>query len=185
MSKVKKKLELCKQASYRILNDRTQGDQMGKFTRYPKTLQENPSVIDYCLCSVGLLTQIHSFSVLPFNGLSDHCCIATYIKVNIESNKGVSNIDQNTIHPIKSKYIYNRNLKARFERSMSQDKNLVKLKTVLMNDIHDSQEKIDDSVTEINNIILSAAKMFSGKKGKKLKNVNKKKSKEWFNPLNP
>ena len=38
----KKILDLCKQASYRILNGRTQGDEKGKFTRYPKALRKTP-----------------------------------------------------------------------------------------------------------------------------------------------
>ena len=46
-------LELCKSSSYRILNGRIQGDRMGKFTRYSSNIQENPSLIDYSLCSVG------------------------------------------------------------------------------------------------------------------------------------
>ena len=156
----KKILGLCKQASYRILNGRTRGDLMGKFTRYPKTLRENPSVIDYCLCSVGMLTQIHSFSVLPFNGLSDHCCIATYINANITRDKEVPD-PENIIHNIKT-YRYNENLKELFEKSILQDNNLIRLEEVLRDNTRNLQDKIDDSVTKVNNIILSAAKIFSG-----------------------
>ena len=75
-------LQICKTSSLRILNGRTKGDEFGTFTRYPKRKNENPSVIDYTLCGEGLLPIVHSFSVLPFTELSDHCCITTFIRTN-------------------------------------------------------------------------------------------------------
>ena len=42
----KRILEMCKNMSLRILNGRTSGDIQGKFTRFPKHLRENPSLID-------------------------------------------------------------------------------------------------------------------------------------------
>ena len=65
-------LALCKNASMRILNGRTRGDYNGNFTRYPSKISDNPSTIDYTLCSTNLIKEIISFSVLPFSGLSDH-----------------------------------------------------------------------------------------------------------------
>ena len=45
-------LDLCKSASLRILNGRTQGDKQGQFTRYSiRNTNDKPSVIDYALCS--------------------------------------------------------------------------------------------------------------------------------------
>ena len=43
-----------------------------------------PSVIDYALCSEPLIKEVISFIVLPFTGLSDHCCISLKIKTNVE-----------------------------------------------------------------------------------------------------
>ena len=76
----KKILEFCRSLSYSILNGRVDGDKTGKFTRYPSNLRDEPSVIDYALCSTLIMNRIHSFSVLPFTGLSDHCCVSAYIK---------------------------------------------------------------------------------------------------------
>ena len=67
-------LDLCKSNPLRILNGRTNGDQFGKFTRYPKRPNENPSLIDYALCGESLMNKIYSISVLPLTELSDHCC---------------------------------------------------------------------------------------------------------------
>ena len=75
-------LEICKSNSLRILNGRTTGDEFGTFTRYPKRANEKPSAIDYALCGESLIPLVHSFSVLPFTELSDHCCISTFIKIN-------------------------------------------------------------------------------------------------------
>ena len=78
----KKILELCKYSSFRILNGRVRGDTSGKFTRYPLNTRDSPSLIDYALCTPSLMNDIYSFSVLPFTGLSDHCCISTSIMIN-------------------------------------------------------------------------------------------------------
>ena len=80
-------IDICKSNSLRILNGRTKGDEYGTFTRYPKRKNENPSVIDYTFCGEALMPSIHSFSVLPFSELSDHCCISTFLKINQEINR--------------------------------------------------------------------------------------------------
>ena len=54
-------LDLCKSNSLRILNGRLNGDTSGKFTRYPKRTNENPSTIDYALCGEALLPQFSPF----------------------------------------------------------------------------------------------------------------------------
>ena len=75
-------LDLCKSSNLRILNGRPTGDQHGNITRYPSNINDKPSTIDYALCSFSSMPQIKSFSVLPFSGISDHCCISTTIKIN-------------------------------------------------------------------------------------------------------
>ena len=81
-------LSLCKNSALRILDGRTPGDLKGCQTRYPSRLRDNPITIDYTLCSEPLINDVLSFSVLPFNGLSDHCCISLTMKSNI--NVGIS-----------------------------------------------------------------------------------------------
>ena len=49
-------------------------------TRYPSKLENNPSTIDYVLCSVALIENIKSFYVFPYTGLSDHCFISVTMK---------------------------------------------------------------------------------------------------------
>ena len=177
----KKVLEICKQASYRILNGRSRGDRVGRLTRYPKTLRENPSAIDYALCRVELLKQIHSFSVAPFTGLSDHCCISVCIKVNIPSLSIVIPDADNTIHHIKAKYRFDEKLIDKFEAGILQHEKLQKLRATLSADTYDIQGKMDDTIKDINHILLtSAEKTFFSQKGKR--NTKKEKpKKKWFN----
>ena len=73
-------LGLCKSSALRILNGRVLGDENGSFTRHPSNLTDNPSVIDYALCSASLSKEVKYCSLLPFTGLSDHCCISITIK---------------------------------------------------------------------------------------------------------
>ena len=75
-------LNLCKNARLRILNGRTKGDRSGRFTRYPLSLRESPSTLDYVVVDTMFLKDIESFRVLHHLGLSDHECVSVSIKTN-------------------------------------------------------------------------------------------------------
>ena len=75
-------LNLCKNARLRILNGRTKGDRSGRFTRYPLSLRETPSTLDYMAADPMFLKSIESFRVLHHLGLSDHECLSASIKTN-------------------------------------------------------------------------------------------------------
>ena len=118
-------IDLRKTSTCRILNGRTRGDMFGNFTRYSSNIRDRPSVIDYSICSVDLMEQIHSFSVLPYTGLSDHSCLSASIKVNIETDKNTEPdfADKNTIHTNVAKFTYDKNLKDIFENTSYKMKN--------------------------------------------------------------
>ena len=78
----------------RILNGRTRGDRYGKFTRYPLSVRETPSTLDYIIADANMTQNIMSFMVLSNLGLSDHECLS----VSIQS-KGFY-ISKNTSVPI-------------------------------------------------------------------------------------
>ena len=78
-------LELCKNSRIRILNGRMPGDRLGAYTRYPLSLRETPSTLDYMASDEELFEKIKSFVVLPYNGLSDHDCLRVTIECKIES----------------------------------------------------------------------------------------------------
>ena len=87
-------LDICKSVPLRILNGRTSGDLMGRFTRYPIYYGQNetnplPSVIDYALGNHDILRKIKYFSISDLTRYSDHCIIKlsveTKFKINTEN----------------------------------------------------------------------------------------------------
>ena len=80
-----------------ILNGKTKGGHYGRFTRYPLSLRETPSTLDYIIADINILHNIMSFMVLSNLGLSDHECLSMSIK-----SKGFS-IPQITPVPVTKK----------------------------------------------------------------------------------
>ena len=161
----KKILELCKYSSYRILNGRIKGDKTGTFTRYPRNLKDVPSVIDYALCGATLMTRIHSFSVLPFTGLSDHCCISVCIRTSYCGKENeleptpIASPTECKIHEANTIYSYNPSGRDNFIQNILCDSGLTKLTNALYNPTDKvTPHHIDNNVTLLNNILLSAAK---------------------------
>ena len=70
-------LEICQSFPLRILNGRKLGDILGSYTCYKSNGQ---SVVDYCLVSPRIYSQVSSFIVNDFlPDLSDHCSITVAI----------------------------------------------------------------------------------------------------------
>ena len=196
-------LSICKTASLRILNGRTQGDTEGNFTRYPSNTKDNPSTIDYALCSDNMIGNIRSFSVLPFSGFSDHCCISANIRVNTRVQKEASLDGQADIDRPKTDKDINKETKKgssgtttkliskkfsiKFDRSKEQlyvqalkdDPNINILKLSISQPVQ-SQETIDNTMTQVNNIILGAAKKATFVKKVKVSPPKSKKTHTWY-----
>ena len=196
-------LNLCKTASLRILNGRTQGDMNGKYTRYPSNTKDNPSTIDYAICSDNMLTDIRSFSVLPFSGLSDHCCISLNLRANTREITGTSpsNSDQASVKrghigkgstkkertrtstKIKSKkniVKFDRAKEPQYVQALKDDPNIDILKYTMSLPTQ-SQESVDNSIAQVNDIILGAARKATFVKKVKASPPNTKKTHAWYN----
>ena len=70
-------IDLCITAQLRILNGRTLGDTKGRATFFNT---RGVSIVDYCICSASLLSNVLSFVVEDFCVLSDHCPITVTIQ---------------------------------------------------------------------------------------------------------
>ena len=177
-------LGLCKSSTLRILNGRTPGDEEGCYTRYPSNSKDDPSTIDYALANVSLIEEIKSLSILPFTGLSDHCCISLSIKVNtrievprLKNEKDVEPLTPN-LNPVK----LDNSRKLVFIKALKEDINVDVLRSILARaDV--GAKDVNNGISVINNILLGAAKRASfGRRG-----GNKKKTKyrhhthEWYN----
>ena len=116
-----------------------------------------PSVIDYSICGSNVIDQVHSFSVLPFTGISDHCCISTCITVNIGGEvKGEGNNER--LHPINVRYTYDRKHIKRFENYITSDTNLKILDFKLRQNTDPTHDDINEHIKTMNSVILDAAK---------------------------
>ena len=169
-------LTLCKTSALRILNGRTPGDEKGNFTRYPSNIKDNPSTIDYALCSVSMMKEIKSFSVLPFTGLSDHCCISLTIKVNMKEEETPPNHDKTTeiLFPFKNPLKIDKKRIPIFERALKDDMNVEVLRLALAQ-TNIGVEKMDNMISIMNSILINAAKRASlGKRNENRKNNKKK-----------
>ena len=144
---------------FRILNGRIRGDMQGRITRYPRNYKENASVIDYSLCSTDLLSEIHSFTVLPFTGLSDHCCISVNIKTKqnfVENNLTTNQDNETMIHTQTFKYAFGQDKTHLYEQNLSNDENIDRLLISLRQE-EVSVEDINKSVGYLNDILTAAA----------------------------
>ena len=65
-------VNFCNSNNLSILNGRTRGDMLGKFTCYKSN---GSSVIDYAIVSSDLMKQVTYFFVLPLSVYSCHCPI--------------------------------------------------------------------------------------------------------------
>ena len=177
-------LALCKNSELRILNGRTTGDLNGNFTRYPSILNDNPSTIDYTLCGVNIIKDILSFSVLPFNGLSDHCCISVTINLNVkldiappikEDNK------DNQLQVNKTTFKFDKTRKHVYEQALRDDMNVGELQSILAQ-ANMRCDDVDRGISKINTILINAANKASFTKRKKNeKKVTKSHPHEWYN----
>ena len=159
----KRILEICKNMSLRILNGRVKGDENGKFTRYPKHSRENPSTIDYALCSTDTLQDVCKFLILPFTGLSDHCCV----QLNISINSGPSNLkaletpmdceETNHINPPLRRLKYDPDKREEFKTLLLENDDLKSLRMKLANAEID-QNEIDFCVSSINDVLTSSGR---------------------------
>lgn len=179
----KRILELCKNISVRILNGRNHGDIEGKLTRFPSNMNENPSVIDYALCSIGIMDDVTYFSVLPFTGLSDHCCIALNLRINTNLD-GKSGDPPETIfdsvHPLTYKYTYDSSRKGIFKQNLLNDNNVVIMASSLAEKEFDRGD-IDNCISKLNHILItSAKKSFPFKKFSNNKSRNNSRTKKWY-----
>ena len=174
-------LDICKSNSLRILNGRTKGDEFGTFTRYPKRKNENPSVIDYTLCGEALMPSIHSFSVLPFSELSDHCCISTFLKINREINRAdPEDSEIIKVNPNPPKLKFDKGRVQTFQANVLVSEKFEPLRSLVSKpDLNKSDLNL--CISKLNDLLIdSAIKTFPGNSGKRKTKKTKNTGKCWF-----
>ncbi|CAG2189584.1 unnamed protein product [Mytilus edulis] len=166
-------IELCKEAGLRILNGRTIGDLLGKYTciKY-----NGSSVVDYAVASANLLHvyAINSFTVHDFTTLSDHCAISCSLLTSFYDN---TKTQQAYLKPLPGKFLWDSEAINRYS-TLIQDKNTsTKLRKFLSTKYLNCNEAVNDLNTILQETALASAKFI---KGRLKKQTNKPKRKPWF-----
>ena len=82
-SQGRKFLSLFRKTRMRIINGRVKGDFHGGLTRFPTSLRESGSTIDYFATDVTMMGLIKSLNLLHHLQLSDHLCLALNINIHV------------------------------------------------------------------------------------------------------
>ena len=168
-------LNLCKNSSLRILNGRTKGDRCGKFTRYPLSLRETPSTLDYIIADIDILHNIMSFMVLSNLGLSDHECLSMSIKL-----KGCS-IPQNTTVPVTKREPFKYANQDEFRLKLNSPSGREKVRQFLVQHAHATDiEKMTADMIEVVTFASRAISKRTNRNNNKKKCIEKKAP--WYSP---
>ena len=180
-------LEKCKTLRIRILNGRTNGDRRGAPTRFPLYRSENPSLIDYTICSNSLLPNILSFNINPFNGISDHCCISLRVDASFTAPDENDNILELELTQPANRPSFHVDYVDAYKLNLEKDHRVDELTNMIdtATKTHPNidQEEVDSWMGKFNDIIsANASKSFPKKKqypkGKKPTKAGK--SATWF-----
>ena len=163
-------LALCKNCSMRILNGRTKGDRFGKFTRYPMSMRESPSTLDYVLADTESMKEVNYFLVLSNLGLSDHECLSFSVK-----SIGFTPATEASVPLSKMKPFCKPDI-AKFLRRLNSP--VGKLKADEFMEKHSTEGDVDDMSQDLIDLVKWASE--SDNQNKRKKKKSKKDKNPWF-----
>ena len=173
-------IDFCKGFQMRILNGRTLGDMLGKFTCFTPN---GSSVVDYAIVSESVLKSILYFNVSDFvPTLSDcHCRLEWEMSAKfIDCNSTIDDDHiNNHIHPMLAKYVWSDDSGTFFQDALTSQQIQTQISDFLNNMKSDSTLNINTASVKLANIMTQAADMSLKKQRKKDVN-NKQKNMKWF-----
>ncbi len=138
-------LDLCSAHDLTILNGRTKGDFLGKFTCHK---YNGNSTVDYAIVSDPLLSCVEEFRVQKLSYCSDHSPITIQLKFSFTPT-----IDK-VPYPIFRKFLWNNDAKQKVQDEFQREETSVKVNQLLQ-----QQELSTDELTnKITNLITSVSK---------------------------
>ena len=159
-------LQLCKSLSLYIVNGRTRGDSLGRFT-YCSVL--GSSVVDYAITDMNP-GHINAFTVLPQLHLSDHSPTVLYLKKSTkEKNKQVQNKDT---CPLPKRYRWTEQSITDYTAALDTDKIQQMLDTFLETNYKTNKKGINLATDDLNKVFYQLTKL------SKLRTLRTKKSKQ-------
>jgi hypothetical protein len=132
-------LELCTEGRLRILNGRTLGDCIGKYTCHNSL---GSSVVDYCIVSESVYKDVLYFKVHDFDAtLSDHCQLSFVIKANI--NRHLDNTSSITMEAMPIQFHWSTEAESRYRQALSSEK-LVEKVSMLERIMSDKKHTVEN-----------------------------------------
>ena len=169
-------LNICTSSGLRILNGRTCGDTLGKFTCQEKN---GCSTVDYALVHQSILSKIYTFRVIDWSDiswLSDHSPISLTISMStyFEKEKKIM------INKLKNQFIWNDEIsKIAFCNGLKSPSIRAAINSVDQK-LDNEDIDLDSAVKDLSDIIINVSQKCL--KSKVIKQRKKKKNaKNWFN----
>ena len=157
-----KLLSLCIAAKLRILNGRTVGDALGKYTCH-KT--NGSSVNDYVIVNEDILKKVLYFQVQQFMGhMSDHCSVSFSIKCMQTNNMPNNQLNEN-VYEFPNQYKWDRTSIIRFQQALNDNEIQMKIDKLVNAQRPNSRESVNNALQELNEIYMNAARLALNSRG--------------------
>ena len=165
-------LDICIGNKLRIVNGRTLGDSIGKYTCYKPI---GCSVIDYFIVSENLLNQVLYMSVSDFlTDYSDCHCMLTLKRLASFQKESINK----NLKELPCRYAWTESSSIHFQNSFTHPLVKTELDNFLSTAIHLNEKGIDNATEAIDKIIRIAADF--GLKKKRPKDKFRQQNKHWF-----
>lgn len=178
----KRLLEICKMFDLKILNGRTNGDSLGRFTY---SSRNGNSTVDYVITDQLLFNSARYFTVDSQIFLSDHSPIATWIQSTIPNlpDNNTPQFNLNALGSISPQFIWTQESVEPFQKAMQSSKVRSLINEFLSKDFNEiNGTSIEEATTDVQSIFMTASLM--SLKLRQIKNKKKTKqnicNKKWF-----
>ena len=172
-------LDMCTGARLRIVNGRTLGDTLGRFTCHNSL---GSSVVDYCIVSETLYKHILYFKVHDFEAtISDHCQLSLGVKANICRSQ-CTNFSSVAMAPMPLQFHWSTEAAPRYKKALDDVDAIAKIKS-LNDNLLGGNHSVEQYSETLKDILITAAKRSLRPKHDPQKTNKKRKikSKPWFN----
>ena len=161
-------LDMCISSQMRILNGRTIGDSLGRYTCHNI---HGSSLIDYCIVSEVLLHNIPFFKVGDIAlDISDHC----YINLSLKCSYKKESSTTHTVKCFPEQFVWNTSSIYSFQQGLASVESQNEIKKFENTSFNLTRESINQAVASFTKIIYDTAGKSLTKKKQKLSNCSGK-----------